>query len=142
MTRRAVSREVREALDLWRRGLRECAARRGDRIVEQRHQKWIAFRSERQRRVFAEVRPSRRKLQVFLLPPLQELRDPLRLARVAPRSQGWNWFRTKLTVVGNGPARAALALIEQSYEKGPAKARTRRASRSRTRQSRLPTGTG
>ncbi len=135
-----MSREVLDVLDLWRRGLAECAARRGDRIVERRHQRWIAFRSERQRRAFAEVRPSRQRLQVFLLPSVQELRNPLRLGRAAPRSQGWNWFRTKLTIVGNGRGKAALALLQQSYEMGPGKPRTQRSRRMRGAQSRLPLG--
>lgn len=138
--RRAMSREVHDMLALWRRGLAESAARRGDRIVERHHQRWIAFRSERQRRAFAEVRPSRRRVQVFLLPALNELRDPLRVGRNAPTSQGWNWFRTKLTVVGNGRAYAALALLRQSYEIGPRRPRLRAAQPGRTRQSRLPLG--
>ena len=134
----SIGREVREVLDYWRRGLEACAARRGDRIVQRRHQKWIAFRSAQQRRVFAEVRPSRRRIQVFLLPSIHELRDPLRIARAAPHSQGWSWFRTKLTVVGNGHARAALALLEQSYEKGPSRGKARRVrAGSRGRQTRL-----
>ncbi len=102
---------------------------------------WIAFRSQTQRRAFAEIRPSRRQVEVFILPERKNLSDPAGIARSAPRTQGWNWFRTKFHVVGNGHAKAALSLIRQSYESPTRAAHERPRSRSvGANQARLPTG--
>ena len=132
-------REPRELITGWHSELQRIAANRGDRVEMRVNRFWIAFRSERQRRAFAEVRPSRRRVEVFILPERRHLSDLAGIARPAPRTQGWNWFRTKFYVVGNGHGRAALSLIRQSYE-SPALPKGRRRTRRNSRQSRIDAG--
>jgi len=112
------------------------ASGRGDRIEMRTNRYWIALRSQKQRRAFAEIRPSRRRIQVFILPERKDLVDPSGIARSAPRTQGWNWFRTKFSVVGDGKARAALSLLRQSYVLEAGAPRRTRVS-GRERQTRL-----
>jgi predicted transport protein len=76
---------------------------------------WIAFRSARRGRTFAEIRLSRRGLQIFLLPPRDTLKDPAGLAETPPPSQGWGWFLTKVSVQGNGHVAQVFGLLRQSY---------------------------
>ena len=109
-------REPRALIQEWLSELSRVAALRGDRIEMRVNRCWVAFRSQAQRRVFAEIRPSRRRVEVFILPERRNLSDPSGIARQAPRTQGWNWFRTKFHIAGNGHARAAFHLIRQSYE--------------------------
>lgn len=132
-------REPRELIEMWHRDLGRIARLTGDRIEMRVNRHWIAFRSNRQRRAFAEVRPSRFRVEVFILPERRNLSDPAGIARSAPRTQGWNWFRTKFRVIGNGHAKAALSLLRQSYEWPGHEARRQKASRG-ARQARLPLG--
>ena len=134
-------REPRQLIHEWLASLQKVAAGRGDQVVMRVNRNWIAFRSENQRRAFAEIRPTRHRVEVFILPERRSLSDPAGIARTAPRTQGWDWFRTKFHVVGNGHGKAALSLIRQSYET-PVRAR-HRARRSRqggAHQARLPPG--
>jgi len=134
-------REPRQLIHEWLASLQRLAAGRGDQVVMRVNRNWIAFRSENQRRAFAEIRPTRHRVEVFILPERRSLSDPAGIARTAPRTQGWDWFRTKFHVVGNGHGKAALSLIRQSYET-PVRAR-HRARRSRqggAHQARLPPG--
>ena len=131
-------REPRELIQGWRDQLQRVAAGCGDRVEMRVNRFWIAFRSENQGRAFAEIRPTRHRIEVFILPERRNLTDPTGIARPAPRSQGWNWFRTKFVVVGNGHGRAALSLIRQSYESSsPPRHRTRRSRRGGAHQVRL-----
>ncbi len=132
-------REPRELITEWHAELQRTARLRGDRVEMRVNRFWIAFRSDRQRRAFAEIRPSRHRVEVFILPERRYLADPAGIARPAPRSQGWNWFRTKFYVVGNGHGRAALSLIRQSYE-SRVLPKTRRRTRRNGRQSRIDSG--
>ncbi|TLZ60040.1 MAG: hypothetical protein E6K13_08860 [Methanobacteriota archaeon] len=135
---KGAGREPRSLILAWHAELQKVAARRSDRVEMRTNRYWIAFRSQTQRRAFAEIRPSRRRVEVFILPERRNLSDPAGIARSAPRTQGWNWFRTKFHVVGNGHTKAALSLIRQSYE-SPSRA-THRGRRSRSggaHQSRL-----
>ena len=129
-------REPRHVIQRWHEELQRIAAGRGDRVEMRTNRYWIAFRSVKQRRAFAELRPSRRRIQVFILPERRALVDPSGIARSAPRTQGWNWFRTKFSVVGNGNATAALSLLRQSYRHNARAARRNRAT-ARDRQTRL-----
>jgi len=95
--------------------LRERGRRRGDTVTTRAGGAWVAFHSARAGRVFAEVRPSRNGLQAFLLPPRDELRDPRGLSRPAPGSQGWGWFRTKVSLP-DGDVPAAVSLLTQSLD--------------------------
>jgi predicted transport protein len=132
-------REPRHLIKEWHAILARVAADRGDHVEMRVNRYWIAFRSEKQRRAFAEIRPTRHRVEVFILPERRSLSDPTGIARPAPRTQGWNWFRTKFHVVGNGHAKAALSLIRQSYE-SPVHAshRGRRSRQGGTHQARLP----
>jgi len=129
-------REPRHLIQEWHAELQRLATRRGDRVEMRTHRYWIAFRSRRQQRAFAEIRPSRRRIEVFILPERRALVDPSGIARSAPRTQGWNWFRTKFSVVGDGKAKAALSLLRQSYMHD-ARADRRARARVRDRQTRL-----
>ena len=134
-------REPRQLIHEWLASLQRLAAGRGDQVVMRVNRNWIAFRSENQRRAFAEIRPTRHRVEVFILPERRSLSDPAGIARTAPSTQGWDWFRTKFHVVGNGHGKAALSLIRQSYET-PVRSR-HRARRSRqggAHQARLPPG--
>src|SRR5437867_12866767 len=87
-TPRAIVAALRERVGL-------AAHRRQDRIVERAGRHWIAWRSRQADRVFAEIRPLRGRVQVFILPRPRDLMDSAGLARRAPRSQGWGWFRSR-----------------------------------------------
>jgi predicted transport protein len=134
-------REPRQLINEWLASLQRVAADRGDHVVMRVNRNWIAFRSENQRRAFAEIRPTRHRVEVFILPERRSLSDPAGIARPSPRTQGWNWFRTKFHVVGNGHGKAALSLIRQSYET-PVRARhrVRRSRQGGAHQARLPPG--
>lgn len=110
-----LSAERREPLLHVMAAMRERAARRGDSVSIRPSAVWIAFRSDRAGRVFAEVRPARRGLQAFLLPPRCELRDPNGDARQAPETQGWGWFRTKVLVPEDG-IHHLVSLLTQSLD--------------------------
>jgi len=134
-------REPRELIQAWHRELQRVARSENDSIEMRVNRYWIAFRSEKQGRAFAEVRPSRSSIEVFILPERRNLSDPGGIARTAPRTQGWNWFRTKFRIVGNGHGRAALSLLRQSYE-SPARAAARTRATMRARQVHLRVGSG
>lgn len=93
------------------------AGRRGDRIVVRQGSNWTSWRSRKRDRVFAEIRPLRGRVQVFILPGPKDLRDGGGLARLAPRSQGWGWFRSRLEVTSMARVESAARLIVQSYER-------------------------
>jgi len=135
---RAAGREPRHLIQEWLRELQRAAEDRGDRVEMRVNHYWVAFRSHKQKRAFAEIRPSRRRVEVFILPERKRLSDPAGIARAAPRTQGWNWFRTKFYVVGNGHGKAALSLLRQSYESAPPQTDRRRVKGS-GRQSRIVT---
>ena len=109
------SREIVEAL---RRRLRDAAARREDRVDEHVSRYWIAWRSRNRDRVFAEIRPLRNRVEVFILPGPRQLRGGAGLARRAPRTQGWGWFRTRFDVRSMDEVESAARLILQSYLNG------------------------
>ncbi len=103
--------------------------RRQDRLEVTESRQWIGWRSARRDRVFAEMRPSRRKVEVFILPARRQLADPRRLARNAPLTQGWGWFRTRFEVASLDQVGPAFHLIRQSYEHGMKHWNGRRAPR-------------
>src|SRR5207245_1391643 len=63
----------REIVGALRERVRAAAHRRHDRVVEHAGRQWISWRSRRADRVFAEIRPLRGRVQVFILPGLREL---------------------------------------------------------------------
>lgn len=103
-------------------GLRErlevTAARRDDRIDERVGKHWIAWRSRNGSRIFAEVRPLQERVQIFLLPSPRLLRDGSGLAKRAPRTQGWGWFRTRIELRSVRQVPSAAALVRKSYLHG------------------------
>ena len=110
-----MSSERREPLLFLMGELRERGRRRGDTVSVRPGEVWIAFRSAQAGRIFAEVRPARKGLQAFLLPPRRELRDPRGFSAAAPESQGWGWFETKVTVAPS-EVRALASLLVQSLD--------------------------
>jgi predicted transport protein len=117
------SKAIVEGLEGRLRGL---GARRGDRITVRVGSHWVAWRSERSGRVFAELRPLRERVEVFILPRPRDLRDPRGLARGAPRTQGWGWFRTRFEIRSRDSLEGAYRLIRQSYEYGRKMGNSRR----------------
>ena len=110
-----MSKEIVRAL---RKRVEHAAARREDRLDERVSRYWIAWRSRKRNRVFAEIRPLRGRVEVFILPRPRDLRDSDGLARLAPRTQGWGWFRSRFDVRSMGQVDSAARLIVQSYELG------------------------
>ena len=108
------SRAIMTAL---RERVRPAAVRRRDRIEERVGRYWISWRSRKRDRVFAEIRALRGRVQVFILPGPRDLRDSEGLARRAPRSQGWGWFRSRIEVSSLDGVEPAARLIVQSYER-------------------------
>lgn len=98
--------------------LRAVAAEREDRIDERMSQQWISWRSRKGNRIFAEIRPSRERVEVFLLPSPRDLRDGSGLAKRAPPTQGWGWFRTRVDLRSIREVASAAALVRQSYLQG------------------------
>jgi len=96
--------------------LRTFERQKEDRVQETVSPDWIGWRSRRHARVFAELRPLRGRVEVFILPRPKDLQDPSDLARAAPRTQGWGWFRTRFDVKGLAEIGPAFRLIRQSYD--------------------------
>lgn len=113
---RRASPEILRALHAIREALTAHAARRGDRLEVRYKVGWVSFRSTAANRSFAEVRPGKRGIEVFLLPPRAALRDPRGLAGAVPPSRGWGWFRTRVKVEDGISTALATDLFRQSYE--------------------------
>lgn len=120
------SRAIVSAL---RTRVRIAAGRRQDRLVERTSRYWIAWRSRNRNRVFAELRPLRGRVQVFILPRPRDLADSSGLARRAPRTQGWGWFRSQFEISSMTQVESAALLIVQSYEHGARRGNGGRAPR-------------
>jgi len=76
----------------------------------------VAFRSAAAKRAFAEVRPGKKGIEMFLLPPRAELRDSRGIATPVQPSRGWGWFRTRVKVEDGLSPAVAVDLLRQSYE--------------------------
>ena len=109
-TSRAIMAGLRERV-------RPVAIRRRDRVEEHVGRYWISWRSRNRNRVFAEIRALQGRVQVFILPGPRDLRDSAGLARRAPRTQGWGWFRSRIEVSSLDTVEPAAKLIVQSYER-------------------------
>ncbi len=123
----------RAIVDGLRKRVRAEAVRRGDGIVEHVGKNWISWRSRKRGLVFAEIRSLRGRIQVFILPRPHELHNGGGLARRAPRSQGWGWFRSRLEISSIDQVEGGARLIAQSYEDG-----VRRGNRGRSTRRDLP----
>ena len=110
------SPETLRRLRAMRESLTVHAQRRGDRLEVRYKVGWVSLRSVAANRSFAEVRPGKRGIELFLLPPRASLRDPRGLAGAVPPSRGWGWFRTRVKVEDGLAADAAADLLRQSYE--------------------------
>ena len=106
--------ETRMALSHLIDELKEHASAHHDAIEVRVMPRWISLRSRRGKRVFAELRPSKRRGEVFVSPPPRELGFS-RLVCRAPPSQGWDWFKSKFCFEGDGDVRSALRLLRISY---------------------------
>ncbi len=76
---------------------------------------WVAFRSVKKAKAFAEVRLGKRHLEVYILPETSELSDPAGLATDVPPSRGWGWFRSRFRLARADALEPAVALLLQSY---------------------------
>jgi len=113
---RRASPETMRALKAMRSELAAHAGRRGDRLEVKYLSGWVAFRSAAANRAFAEVRPGKRGIEMFLLPPRAELRDSRGIATPVQPSRGWGWFRTRVKVEDGLSPAVAVDLLRQSYE--------------------------
>jgi predicted transport protein len=112
------SDESREIVGEFRRKIQALGHAHGDKIHEKVSNYWIGWRSTRRGRTFAEMRPLQERVQIFILPRKRDLKDPSRLARPAPPTQGWGWFLTRFDVRNLDEVEPAFQLIRQSYERG------------------------
>ena len=124
------SGESQAIVGQFRKRIRALGYDHGDRIREKVGAHWIGWRSTRHGKTFAEMRPLRERVQVFILPPKRSLKDPSRLARPNPPSQGWGYFLSRFEVRTLDEIEPAFALIRQSYERG-ANGRNGRGGRGR-----------
>ena len=108
----------REIVGEFRKKIRALGHAHGDRIHEKVSEHWIGWRSTRHGRTFAEMRPLQERVQVFILPPKRRLKDPTRLAKPNPPSQGWGYFLSRFDVRTRADVEPAFQLIRQSYERG------------------------
>ena len=106
--------EMRQSLRALLDELRRYAKRHEDEIVVRVMSRWISLRSRRAGKIFAELRPSKEKVEIFLLPPPGELGDRPEVFRPPP-SQGWGWFRSKSLIDGEGDLRRAAKILRISY---------------------------
>lgn len=130
------SDESREIVGAFRKRIQALGHAHGDKIREKVSEHWIGWRSTRHGRTFAEMRPLQERVQVFILPPKRSLRDPSRLAKSAPPTQGWGYFLSRFDVRLLDEVEPAFQLIRQSYERGAnghsANGRRRKARRRQT----------
>jgi len=113
---RRASPETLRALRAIRETVAAHVERRGDRLDVRYLSCWIAFRSPGAGRAFAEVRPGKKGIEMFLLPPRAAISDPRGLATPVPPSRGWGWFRTRVKLEDGFSPRVAADLLSQSYE--------------------------
>ena len=102
----------------FRRRIRALGHAHGDRIHEKAGENWIGWRSTRHGRTFAEMRPLQERVQVFILPTKRGLKDPSRLAKRNPPTQGWGYFLSRFEVRTLDEVEPAFQLIRQTYELG------------------------
>ena len=112
------SDESREIVGAFRKRIQALGHAHGDKIREKVSENWIGWRSLRHGRTFAEMRPLQERVQVFILPPKRGLKDPTRLAKPNPPSQGWGYFLSRFDVRTVDEVEPAFQLIRQSYERG------------------------
>ncbi len=112
------SDESREIVGAFRKRIQALGHAHGDKIREKVSENWIGWRSLRHGRTFAEMRPLQERVQVFILPPKRGLKDPTRLAKPNPPSQGWGYFLSRFDVRTVLEVEPAFQLIRQSYERG------------------------
>lgn len=110
------SPETLRTLRAVRESLAAHAARRGDRIEVRYKVGWVSLRSIAANRAFAEVRPGKRGIEMFLLPPRAAMRDPRGLVAPVPPSRGWGWFRSRVKIEDGASTDMAADLLRQSYE--------------------------
>src|SRR2546426_8242103 len=93
--------EPRQLIHEWLASLQKVAAGRGDQVVMRVNRNWIAFRSENQRRAFAEIRPPRHRGEGFILPGRLGLSGPAGDARAPPTTPGMDMFPTKVPLLAD-----------------------------------------
>lgn len=111
-----VERRGYELLEALEERTAKRLRRAGDELQVKPGRHWVAFRSEGLQRAFAELRPHRKDLEGFVLPPPDAADAPDGLAVAAPPTQGWGWFRSKFRIARWEELEAALELLMRSYE--------------------------
>ena len=111
---RRAGMETRASLRRMLDELRSFLQSRDDELVVRVMSRWISIRGRKGGRVFAELRPSKESIEVFVLPSPRELGSPSSVT-MAPSSQGWGWFKSKFVFDGDGGAASALRILRISY---------------------------
>ncbi len=112
------SDESLEIVDAFRKRIQGLAHAHGDKVREKVGGTWIGWRSTKHGKTFAEMRPLKERVQVFILPSKRALKDPSRIAKPNPPSQGWGYFLSRFDVRDVHEVEAAFQLVRQSYERG------------------------
>ncbi len=90
--------------------------KRADRLQRAVMQDWIAYRGAATGLAFAELRPRRQHIEVFILPAPSELGALGRALSPVPKSRGWGWFRGRFILGAKGSLETPLRLMEASYD--------------------------
>ncbi len=117
--------ETRASLRRLLDELRSFVDSRDDELIIHVMSRWISIKSRRGGRIFAELRPSKESIEVFVLPPPRELGSSSPVMK-APSSQGWGWFKSKFVFDGDGGATSALRILRISYASSMRKPSRRR----------------
>ncbi len=95
--------------------LRSELARRGDGLSVVHRLHWVALRSRRLAKAFAEVRLRRHHLEIYVLPSPREMGGVGRLVSAVPPSRGWGWFCGRM-VVRDATLEGPVAALLTSYD--------------------------
>ncbi|MFQ6127285.1 MAG: hypothetical protein ACE5QW_00030 [Thermoplasmata archaeon] len=107
--------KARELYLMLRERIEAIEKSNGDNFEERVMKYWISVRSSRKRKVFAEMRLHKKDIDIFILPPFEQLKDPDGLAHPVPLNQGWGWFRSRFWLREESQLDSAWKLIQQSY---------------------------
>lgn len=100
-----------------RKGMLQHDGENGHDVLVKVMKHWVAFRSRRKGKAFAEVRLGKRHLEVFILPATEDLLDPAGLTVDVPPTRGWGWFRSRFRLTRAESLESAMGLLWQSYER-------------------------
>lgn len=90
--------------------------KRADRLERVVMQDWIAYRSAATGLAFAELRPRRHHIEVFILPAPSDLGFLGREISPVPKTRGWGWFRGRFILGAESNLETPLRLMDASYD--------------------------